>query len=234
MHGKVVVVTGSALGIGKAIATKFAQEGAFVVINSRHGKDIKKTVDELKEYTDCIFGVKADVSNEKDAKYLISQAVKRFGNIDILINNAAVAVHENFVKHTKDEINDIIDVNVKGIMYCTKAVLPKMLKRKSGVIVNISSGAGRTGYAGLSVYCASKFAICGFTESLGGELHKKGVKVYCLNPHATNTRMFHGLFPGTDPKTLDTPEHVADQVFKLTLPSCRKPNGAVVDVDERI
>lgn len=195
IQNKIVVITGGSKGIGKATAELFAAEGGKMVIIARNKKEIEKTVQKLKANGTETIGISADVSKLEEVKKAIEQVIKKFGQIDILINNAGVATWKNFLEQTPEEWNKEIDTNLKGVMNCCYAVVPTMVEQEDGVVINISSGAGKTGSAGLSPYCASKFAVLGFTEAFAKEVENKGIRVYAVCPGMTKTQMtnFQGI-----------------------------------------
>lgn len=218
------------MGIGKAIALRLASEGANIVICARGIKELKKSAEEIKKVGVKVMWSKCDVRNSKDVRKLIDKTMKEFGRIDILVNNAGVGLYKSVLETTIDEWDEVLDTNLKGIFLCSKFVLPIMMRQKYGRIINISSGAGKYGYANMSVYCASKFGVIGFTESLAREVRNTGIKVYSVCPGGTNTRMYHSMFPGTDPNELLKPDDVAKVVSELCLPDCRKESGSSVNV----
>jgi len=228
LEGKIAAVTGSGKGIGKAIALDLAKEGCNVVITSRTKIDITNVVKEIESLGVKSIGVVSDVSNYESAKGVVTETMKTFGKIDILVNNAGIALKKDFIETEKEEWDKIIDINVKGVFNFTRDVLPIMKFQKSGVIINISSGAGKTGIPGLSVYCASKFALVGFTEAVAQEVENDGVRVFCLCPGSTDTGMFSSLFPGVE--AVSKPEDISKQVLKLCKPNCDIETGSILDV----
>lgn len=168
---KIAVVTGAARGIGKAVADLLTAKGVIVTRFDR----------------------KTDVRHAERVTRAIKGVLKRHGRIDILVNNAGVAVYNPVARLSETEWRKVIDTNLTGVFNMTKAVLPTMAKQRSGVIINISSQLGRMGYPGLSSYCASKFGVIGFTESLAHELRGTGVKTYTVLPGGVDTVMYHSL-----------------------------------------
>ncbi len=225
LKGKVAIVTGSGRGIGKSIALELAKQGCKVVVTSRTKKEIDETV---KEISYDALGIISDVSDYNSVKKIVGETIKKFGKIDILVNNAGLAVRKHFSQTEKEEWDKMVDVNLKGAFNFTKEVLPIMLIQKSGWIINISSGAGKTGIPGLSVYSATKFGLIGFTEALAQEVENDGVKVYCVCPGSTDTKMYRDLFPGSE--AVSKPEDIAEVVLKLCKPDCKTENGSIVNV----
>lgn len=187
---KVAIVTGASMGIGMAIAELFAKKEMNVVIASRNENRIRKAALEIQKATgNFVTPIQADVRNHTDVERLVQLTLNEFGKIDVLVNNAGVAVVKPLVETTDHEFERVIDTNLKGVFYCCKAVLPHMIVQKSGHIINISSGAGKSGFADLSIYCASKFGVIGLTESLAKEVSRYGIKVIAICPGAVATQM---------------------------------------------
>ncbi|HEY4679973.1 MAG TPA: SDR family oxidoreductase [Nitrosarchaeum sp.] len=233
MDKQVAIVTGASRGIGKAIAHLFAQEGMNVVICSRNENQIRKTAMEIQKDTgNIVVPVKTDVRNHVDVDKLVQSALNEFGRIDILVNNAGVAIIKSLVETTDHEYDTIIDTNLSGVFFCCKSVLPHMIKQKSGYIINISSGAGKTGFANLSVYCASKFGVIGMTESLAEEVSDYGIKVFSVCPGAVATQMQKEFMSNEEfekrKNQMIQPEEVAQKVLQLVKGKFR--TGTSVDL----
>ena len=180
---KVACVTGAAVGIGRATALKFAQEGAKVIIMDINAESLAKAEAELKEITSDVLSYVVDVSNEALVNQSFEDAIAKFGKVDILINNAALWRQQKaFVDLTTEDWKTYFDINVMGTVYCTKAVLNGMLEREYGRIINVSSVAGVYGNARMSHYSASKGAINSLTKALAKEVTDKGVLVNAVCP----------------------------------------------------
>lgn len=209
--GKTVVITGAARGIGFATAQAFLSAGARVAICSRDPGSLQRAEAKLRPLGE-LFALPADVRDCAAVQRFVQQALARFHAIDVLVNNAGVVWSGDFATGDAAGMDEVIDVNVKGVMYVTREVLPGMLARGRGVIVNVSSGAGLTGFAGLVSYCTSKFAVVGFTESLDAEVRERGVRVYALCPGRVATDMqaqYSGHRIGL------APEVVAERIVRL-------------------
>jgi len=215
------------MGIGLATAKELAKEGCNIVVNSRTKKNIEKASNEIQKLGAESIGIEADVSNSIEVRNLVKETMKKFGRIDILINNAGVIVYKDFKDTTKKEDDYVVDINLKGTLHCTKEVLPIMIKQKYGRIINISSGAGKTGIPGMSVYSATKFAIVGFTESIADELKKTGIKVYAICPGGVDTRMYTSTF-GEKPSL--KPLDIAKKILPLCMPDVKTKSGSSIEV----
>jgi 3-oxoacyl-[acyl-carrier protein] reductase len=188
--GKVVLVTGGGRGIGRATALAFGAQGAKVVITSRTEKELQAVRKEIEAQGGDALAVAADVSSPKSVTGLIAKAVKKFGALDVLVNNAGVLEPIGPVWQTKPSAwRKNIHVNLDGIYLCSRAVLPSMMEHKDGAIINVSSGAARNARYGWSAYCASKAAIDQLTRVMAVELKPYNVRVNAVYPGITETRM---------------------------------------------
>jgi dehydrogenase/reductase SDR family member 7B len=184
MKNKVVIITGGSSGIGKALAEKFGSEGSKILITGRNKQELDITVKELHGKSIVIHGFQADVSKEDDNRAMAEEAVRQFGTIDILINNAGISMRALFSEVDFDVVKKVMDINFYGVLYATKYCLPEITKNQ-GSIVGISSIAGYRGLPGRTGYSASKFALNGFLEVLRTELLKTGVHVLTACPGFT-------------------------------------------------
>lgn len=225
LSGKSALVTGSGRGIGRATALALAGEGCNIIVAARTGKEISETAALVEKAGSKAVAVKADVSNASDVKRLVAASLGAFKAIDILVNNAGVALYKPVAATSEAEWNAIIATNLTGVFLCTTAALPHMLKQRAGIIINISSGAGKSGYANMAAYCASKFGVIGFTESLAGEL-PSGIRVYAVCPGGVDTKMYRDMF-GHQPAL--KPAYIAEKVLELCLPGCRVRSGSSVE-----
>ena len=231
LKDKVVIITGSGRGIGRAAALTLAKEGMKIVINSRTEEEIQETVRKIEGLGVNAVGIKADVVNSAQVISLVQGTLEKFGGIDVLVNNAGVAVVKNLIDMNEDEWDATMDINLKGVFLCSKAVLPIMIRQGSGVIVNISSGAGKTGFAEISAYCASKFGLIGLTESLAKEVQQYNIKVIALCPGEVATRMQEDVDPewyASHRHRMLQPEDVAKKV--LAAIRCKYRSGSSIDV----
>jgi 3-oxoacyl-[acyl-carrier protein] reductase len=224
LAGRTVLVTGAARGIGLATAQAFLSAGARVAICSRDPSSLRRAEGQLRPLGE-VFAAPADVRDRGAVHRFVQQTLARVGRLDVLVNNAGVAWTGEFAVQGHDSVDEIIDVNVKGVLHVTREVLPGMLERGSGVIINLSSGAGQSGFPGLASYCASKFAVVGFTEALDLEVRDKGVRVYALCPGRVATDMqvqYSGRRIGL------APEAVAERIVRLAGPHPGARTGTCV------
>lgn len=214
LKDKVALVTGAGKGIGKAIAVALAKEGVHVGLVARTEKDVEAVAEELKG-----LGVKsayatADVSNRTEVENAVDKLRDELGDADILINNAGTGTFGKFLELEPEVWENQVKVNVFGVYYTTRAVLPQMIERKTGDIINISSTAGKTGSAITSAYSASKFAVFGLTESLMQEVRKHNIRVTALAPSTVVTELAHSanLITGDEERVMH-PEDFAELII---------------------
>lgn len=185
--GKVVLITGTSSGIGRATALEFSKEGAILALVARNEKKLRIVKEELSgeaEYFIC------DVTDRKKVFETARKIEKKFNKVDVLMNNAGYGVVGKVADSPFSDFYNVMNTNYFGTVNFTQAILPKMLKRKSGHIINIASVAGKIGTPENSAYVASKFAIRGFSESLRHEVREKGISVTIINPAMTDTNFF--------------------------------------------
>jgi NADP-dependent 3-hydroxy acid dehydrogenase YdfG len=213
LDGKVALVTGASRGIGAAVARSLEAEGARVALASRSGDDLG--------ITDAV-ARPCDVRRPEDLEALAAEAAERFGGIDILVANAGVGAYGPFLDLPPDQLEEMIDVNVKGTLYAVRATLPYLLESDTADIVTLASEAGRRGLPFEAVYCASKFAQVGFTRALDHELREHGVRCTNVCPGGVATDFAMGRGRSEDMPELAgmmTAENVAEVVlFVLTRP----------------
>jgi dehydrogenase/reductase SDR family member 7B len=225
MKNKVVIITGGSSGIGKACAIIFGKTGAKIVITGRNEKNLSEALSDLHEKGIDALAVNADVSVEKDNEKLMSETIKKYGKIDVLINNAGISMRAMFEDVDLAVIRKVMDVNFYGTVYATKYALPYILKSK-GSIVGISSIAGYRGLPVRCAYSASKFAMQGFMEALRTELLKKDVNVLVVCPGFTTSNIRNtalsqnGTAEGESPrdeKNMMSPEEVAQHILNAVV-----------------
>jgi 3-oxoacyl-[acyl-carrier protein] reductase len=192
---KTAIITGSSRGIGKETAIILAKKSVNVVICSRTQSEINSTVEEIKKLTGIsgVLGIRCDVSIPSQVNSLVKSVMEKFGSntIDILVNNAGVAFNTKLIDISEEEWDQTINSNLKGAFLFTKAVLPYMISNRSGVILNVNSGAGKAGFSNLSAYCASKFGLVGLAESLALELSEyQNIRVLTIFLGEVATKMW--------------------------------------------
>lgn len=183
MKGKVAMITGASVGIGRAVALRLAEEGAKLVLFDLNTEKLNETAKEVKSLgCECLTFV-CDVSDEKAVNQAVKQALDAFARIDILVNNAAIwRMWEPFLETSVEKWKKFIDVNVMSVVYCTRAVLPNMIDNNYGRIVNVASVAGVYGNANMVAYSATKGALIAITKSLAKEVVDKGIVVNSVSP----------------------------------------------------
>lgn len=211
LQNKVALVTGAGKGIGKAIAIALAKEGVHVGLMARTEKDIRAVAEEIQTLGVKAAVATADVSSRTEVETAVAKLQQELGNIDILINNAGTATFGGFLELEPEVWEAQIKVNVFGVYYVTRAVLPQMIERKTGDIINISSTAGKSGSPVTSAYSASKFAVFGLSESLMQEVRKHNIRVTAMAPSTVVTDLAHSanLIKG-DPERVMHPEDFAE------------------------
>lgn len=190
LSGKCAIVTGASNGIGRSIALKLAEEGAYVVIN--YNSDVKaaeETLNIIRKNQGYAEIYKADVSNYNQVQDMIKFAIDTYGKVDILVNNAGVSKVGLFMDFNEEQWDSMINVNIKGVFNCSHAVIPNMIQNKKGVIINMSSMWGNSGASCEAVYSATKGAVNSFTKALAKELGPSNIRVNAISPGVINTRM---------------------------------------------
>ncbi len=225
MKDKVVIITGGSSGIGKALAEAFGQNGSKILITGRNANDLSVAVDELRKKGVDIHGFASDVSKEEDNRNMAAEALRLFGRIDVLINNAGITMRALFEDVDMNVIRKVMDINFYGVLYATKFCLPEILKNK-GSVIGISSIAGYRGLPGRTGYSSSKFALNGFLEVLRTEMLKKGVHVMTACPGFTTSNIRKrsltkdGSLQGDSPRDeakMMSAEECAQHIYRATI-----------------
>lgn len=240
LSDKIAVITGGTRGIGKAIALKFAQSGADVAIIATSESDAaRNTLAELKKLGSDSKLYVCNVSNSEEVERMSEMILADYGQIDILVNNAGIT-RDNILPALKDsDIDDVIDVNLKGCMYVTRAFIKSFVKRRSGNIINISSVVGLMGNKGQANYAASKAGIIGFTKTVAREYGKRNIRCNAIAPGyiatemtaTLNEDMTKAIAESLPLGTLGEPEDVANLALFLAGPSSKYITGEVIKVD---
>jgi 3-oxoacyl-[acyl-carrier protein] reductase len=219
LQGKIALVTGAGKGIGRAAALALAAEGVHVGLLARTESDLQTLADEIAKLGVKTSSAVADVADRAAVEAAVAQVQQELGPIDILLNNAGIGTFAKFLEMEPADWEHIIQVNLMGTYYVTRAVLPSMIERQTGDIINISSTSGQRAAAGSSAYSASKFALLGLTEALMQEVRKHNIRVSALTPStvATPLALNNKLTDGNPDKVMQ-PEDLAEfMVAQLKL-----------------
>ncbi|GAC1651992.1 MAG: SDR family oxidoreductase [Ktedonobacteraceae bacterium] len=197
IHGQVVLITGSSRGLGLALAEEFALQGARLVLSARDEQELERARQQLAEQGAEVLAVSCDVTQREQVQHLIEQATMHYGQVDILVNNAGIITVGPFLAQTLNDFEESMNVLFWGPVYATLAVLPQMLERRRGCIVNISSIGGKVSIPHLLPYSSAKFALTGFSEGVHAELAKEGIRVVTVAPGLMRTGSpVNALFKG--------------------------------------
>ncbi len=237
---KTAVVTGASRGIGRAICVELAKNNIDVVINYQGNEQAANQTKQMcEEYGVKAYCVKADVSNSEQAQQLISTALENLGSIDILVNNAGITKDNLVMRMSEQDFDSVIDTNLKGAFYCTKAVTRLMMKQRKGRIINVSSVVALSGNAGQVNYTASKAGVIGMTKSLARELASRNITVNAVAPGFIETDMTDVL--SQEVKTqlstqiplarFGTPQDIADAIMFLASEKAGYITGQVLSVN---
>jgi 3-oxoacyl-[acyl-carrier protein] reductase len=221
LENHVAIITGSGRGIGRATALAFAKEGADIVLAARTETEIASVAEEVEQLGRRALAIPTDVQVKSDVDKMVSQTFDTFGKVDILVNNAGVAIHDPISKIREEDWDLTMAVNLKGVFLCTQAVFSHMCEQKYGHIVNVSSISGKFGHVNGGSYCASKFAVIGFTETTNNEGKRHGVKASVVCPGPVDTKMRRDNHPDDVIENLTQPEDVADLILFLASQSPR-------------
>ena len=232
LSGTATIVTGASRGLGRAVALRFVREGSRVAICSRSPQEIEAVAKEIRRLNGDVLAVKADVSQERDVDRLVSMTLKTFGQIDALINNAGILSPRTPVEQVRvTDWDATIAANLRGPFLCMRAVLPHMRLRRSGSIINVSSGAGKRPAPLWGPYAASKFALEGLTALAAEETRADGVRINAVNPGGARTAMRAAAYPEEDPMRLPHPEALTGLFVYLASQESRE-TGESLDAPE--
>ncbi|RFB19095.1 3-oxoacyl-[acyl-carrier-protein] reductase [Bacillus sp. HNG] len=205
LSGKVALVTGASRGIGRTIAIELAKAGAKVAVNySGSEQKANEVVDEIKALGQEAFAIQANVSDADSVTSMVKEVIATFGSLDILVNNAGITRDNLLMRMKEEEWDDVININLKGVFLCTKAVTRQMMKQRSGKIINIASIVGVSGNPGQANYVAAKAGVIGLTKTAAKELASRNINVNAVAPGFITTDMTDKL-----------PEDVRNEMLKL-------------------
>ena len=217
VEGKITFLTGSGRGIGRAIAEKFAKEGAIMVLTDIDKEALMETLEIVKKYSPSSVAYELDVTNEKMVQDTVKKTIEKFGRIDILLNNAGVSSMNHFWELTEEDWDFNMNVNAKGVFFVTKAVAPYMMKQKKGKIVTTASMAAKLGAPLLAHYSASKFAVLGFMQAVAKELAPYSINVNSVCPGFVKTSMQdREVVWEAKLRGIEDPEKIREEYVKMT------------------
>lgn len=231
---RVALVTGATQGIGRATAFALAEAGFSVAVLARTEADVRAVARELRSrggaHGGAALPVVADVTVPEDVERALETVVAEFSVLDVLVNNAGTGIRKPFVHMTGAECDLLIDLNLRGLLLCTRAALRYMLPRQRGCIVNIASRAARLPEPDLAVYSATKAAVLAFSKALAQEVDGQGIRVVTICPGPVDTERMRRLAPDVDRSGWLQPEDVAHAVVFLASPQAARYNGAVLNL----
>ncbi|PZP50444.1 MAG: 3-oxoacyl-ACP reductase [Azospira oryzae] len=238
LAGKVCIITGAGRGIGKATALKFATEGAKVIVCDVTPEWIDETVREIRDADGEAMGFIVDVRDRESIARMVQSVVATYGRIDCLVNNAGIVRDAQLKNMTDEQFDQVIDINLKGVYNCTKAVVDVMLRQQSGVILNTSSVVGLYGNFGQTNYAASKAAVIGMVKTWARELGRKGIRANAVCPGFIQTPILSSMpdrvLAAMEEKVplgrLGRPEEIAATFAFLASDEASYINGAVIEV----
>jgi 3-oxoacyl-[acyl-carrier protein] reductase len=235
---KVSIITGAGQGIGRATALKFAAEGAKVAVCDINATAVDDTVHAIREVGGEAAGYVVDVTDKDSIARMVAGVMAKWGRIDTLVNNAGIVQDAQFKKMTDEQFERVIDVNLKGVYHCTKAVVDIMLEQNSGVILNASSIVGLYGNFGQTNYAATKFGVIGMVKTWARELGRKGIRANAICPGFIETPILSSI-PDKVIKMMEEkvplgrlgkPEEIANTYAWLASDEASYINGAVIEV----
>jgi NADP-dependent 3-hydroxy acid dehydrogenase YdfG len=237
LKGKIAFITGASSGIGKACAVSFAEQGCNLIVTARRTKLIEKVAEDLKErFGVNIYVQKLDVKNRQEVEWVVNSLPDEWKAIDILINNAGLAkgldkIYEDNVENWEE----MIDTNIKGLLYVTRAIVPGMVERQGGHIINIGSTAGHEAYPKGHVYCATKHAVDAVTKGLRMDVVDKNIRVSTVDPGAVETNFSNIRFSGDIKRAKEvyrgiTPLVAEDVAEAVTFCATRPPHANIAEI----
>lgn len=221
LDGKTALITGGGRGIGRAIALALAGEACNVAIASRTGSEIQQVAGEIEKLGGKVMAITTDISKPEDVDQMIDKTIETFGNLDIFVSNAGVAIFKPFLELTLEDWDKTMDINLRGAFLCAKKVAQIMVKQHSGTIITICSSASKKTYPNQMAYVASKHGLLGLTKSLNIELKSYGIKVHAICPGGVDTKLTNDARPETDRSEWMQPEDIAHVVLMLVTQNDR-------------
>ena len=238
LKGKVSIITGGASGIGRATALKFGQEGAIVAVCDLNQESIDRPVVEAKAAGGEAVGYIVNVTNKAQIADMVADLKTRFGRIDVLVNNAGIVQDAQLLKMTDEQFDLVVDINLKGVYNCAKAVVDTMVAQGGGVILNASSVVGVYGNFGQTNYAATKFGVIGFVKTWAKELGKKGIRANAVCPGFVATpilkampeKVIQAMEDRVPMKRMAQPEEIANLYAFLASDEASYINGAAIEI----
>ncbi|HSF16644.1 MAG TPA: SDR family NAD(P)-dependent oxidoreductase [Vicinamibacteria bacterium] len=233
LEGKAALITGASRGLGRGLASVFVREGASVFLCARSHDALARAAGEIERSAGrqgavAYFG--ADVGDPDEAQSLVEAAIERFPHLTILVNNASIlGLRTPIVNVDVLTWDEVLRVNTSSLFYVTRPLLPHLIEKGEGSIINVSSSVGRRGKPNWGPYAVSKFGLEGFTQVLAVELEPHGIRVNSVNPGATRTEMRADAYPDEDPMTLPTPEDIAEVFVHLASDESRSVTGQALE-----
>jgi NADP-dependent 3-hydroxy acid dehydrogenase YdfG len=230
---RVALITGASAGIGKASALALAQEGAYMVLTARRKDRLEEVANSVLQAGGKAVFLVGDATQEETAQHCVELAIQKFGALDILINNVGVGNYKNLIDTSAAEYDELMDSNVRSTFLFTRYAVPVMIKKGSGTILMISSMAGKYGFPGEAVYCATKFAQVGFAQALDKELRPHGIKVGVICPGGVKTEF--ALKKGrTEKSVAESGMLEAEDVASAVLLACTQSNQSrIIEIQMR-
>ena len=230
LEGQVAIVTGAGRGIGRAVALTFAQEGARVAVTGRtkHRRD-QVTAGEIPAQGGEARSVALDVARDDEVREAVKDVLSTWGRIDIVVNNAGVGMHKPVWETTVEDWDSLMGTNLRGMFLCCHAVIPHMMERGSGAIINVGSSSARMADDHNGPYTTTKYGVVGYTASLAASLRPHGIRVNALNPGWVDTDMARASDPRGSPEW-STPEEIAQAALFLAANAPRDMTGQFIDI----
>ncbi|MCH8028917.1 MAG: SDR family NAD(P)-dependent oxidoreductase [Candidatus Dadabacteria bacterium] len=234
LKSKTALITGGSKGIGRSVAEAYVKDGASVIICARSESALNSAKDEISRFGE-VDSIQCDIVNKQDVKNLTNFVSQKWGKLDILVNNASIlGVRSTIIDYPEDVWADVINVNLNGQFYLTKALLPLLLKSEQPSIINVNSAVGYVGKATWGAYSASKFGMEALNQILADELQTHNFRVNSVNPGATRTKMRAEAYPDEDPQTLPTPDDISPVFLYLASDESQGVTGKVFEARDWI